>query len=178
MVNKVIFSLILFFVSISSHSQIKLSLEENCSDINAAIFSKYLINMKGKEFVFDLLEHDFRIQVFAEIDSLGYISRIKKIRSNKELVGKFEEDLKLNLKTDSIRFFICFVKSPGLSDEESLALIKRDLFTEYKSTHMINIGFPGNLMMMYRYEKNKAKKEGSCLSKYEYLISMIDKYKP
>lgn len=177
MVNKVIFLLMLWGVSILSHSQIKLNLDGNCSDINAIIFSKYLINMKGKEFVLDLLERDFRIQVFADIDSLGYISSIKKVRSNKKLTEKFEEDLKLNLKTDSLRFFICFVKSPGLSNEESLALIKQDLFTRDNPTHIINIGFPGNLMIMYRYERDKAKKEGLCLSKYDYLLSMIDKYK-
>ena len=56
----------------------------------------------------NLLEQDIRIQIFIEIDSLGYISNIRKIRSNKELDKKLEKELTLNFQTDSIRFKICF----------------------------------------------------------------------
>lgn len=175
--NKIILALVLSLVIYISQAQTNISVNSCCLRNNTATLTQAFIDLKGKKFVSSLLENNVNITILCSVDSLGTVKDFRKIRSNKELPKEFGQEVLSYLKINHISFHICYEKPSGLSTEESLVLIKRDLFTEDNLTHIINIGFPGDLMSLYVYERDKAKGEGLCLSKYDYLISMIDKYK-
>ena len=177
MVNKVILALVLFFVSCILQAQTIISVDRYCLRKNVATLSQALIDLKGKEFVTNLLNDNVSFSMICAVDSSGIIIDFKRIRSNKELPKELEQEIISYLKVNHVSFYICYEKPLGLNKEESLALIKRGLFTEGRLTHIINIGFPEDLMSSYAYERDKAKEEGKCLSKYEYLTTIINQYK-
>lgn len=175
--NKVILVLVLSCVSCILQAQINISVDRYCLRENTATLSQALIDLKGKEFVSNLLDDNINLSIFCVVDSSGIITNLKKMWSNKEFPKELEQEIISYLKINLISFYICYEKPPSFSKDESLKLIKRDLFTKDKPTHIINIGFPGDLMSLYAYERDKAKEEGKCLSKYEYLITIINEYK-
>ncbi len=177
MVNKVILALVLFFVSCMLQAQTNISVDRYCLRKNAVTLSQALIDFKGKEFVSNLLNDNVSFSMICAVDSSGIIIDFKRIRSNKELPKELEQEIISYLKVNLVSFYICYEKPSGLNKEESLALIKRGLFTEGRLTHIISIGFPEDLMSSYAYERDKAKEEGKCLPKYEYLITIINQYK-
>lgn len=175
--NKVILALVLFLVSCMLQAQTNISVDRYCLRKNAVTLSQALIDLKGKEFVSNLLNDNINFSIICAVNSSGIIIDFKRMRSNKKLPKELEQEITSYLKINLVSFYICYEKPLGLSKDESLALIKRGFFTEDKSTHIINIGFPEDLMSLYAYERDKAKEKGKCLSKYEYLTTILNEYK-
>jgi len=109
-------------------------------------FSQYLIDFKGKDFVCELLDSGIRFLMILEVDNTsGRVLELKWIRTNIALPEHFEEELKCRFKTDSISFYLRFQRLPGKTDEESHNLIRREWRIKKKSTHIINVAFPGEV---------------------------------
>lgn len=174
--NKIILVLVFSFVACILQAQININVDNDCLRKNAVTLSRTLIDLKGKEFVSNLLKNNVNFSILCAVDSSGIVIDFKKMRSNKELSRELEQEIISYLKTNLVSFYICYEKPSGFSKEESLKLIRRDLYAEGKSAHIINISFPGDLMSLYTYKRDKDKKKGLCLSKYEYLISMMNEY--
>lgn len=157
-------------------AQINISFERDCLNKNTFLLSQFLINLKGEDFVSKLLEEGNSLLFFCDVDSLGHIIDVKKIREKKELDDTLKEEIISALKASNIIFFICYERPVGGSECDAYGRISKDLFNEGKTTHLINIGFPGNTMALYQYERSKAEEKGTELSKLQYLINLMNKY--
>lgn len=178
MVNRFIIIVITFCCLISSsYSQVNISFANDCMKKNSAIFAQFLIEYSGEHKVTELLKNDVTLLTFWEVDSLGRIFKFDKLISKNELPEGFIDSIEVHLIKNSKRFFICFEKLPGYSESDSYKLVTKDLFRNNKS-HMINLAFPGELMILYDYEKEDANSQNCGLSRYRYLQEQIKKYLP
>lgn len=114
--------------------------------------------------------------MFCSVDSLGYVDKINKITSKKKITRKFINEIEYKLIKDSVSFFLCYEKLPGLNEIDTVKKLKKDISSENKTTHLINVSFPGYLMLLYNFENDKKKSQGLTLSKYQYLKCQIEKY--
>jgi hypothetical protein len=176
MANKLILLLIAFSMEYSSHAQINVSFDRDCLEKNSAILAQALIKSVGDDTVTEFLENGTQLLVFCEVDSLGRVFKFNKLTSKKNISKNIIDKIKTYVINSHIRFFICFEKPQRFSDCAAFKLITTDLFDENKKYLLINISFPGDLMMFYNNEKQKATEQGLTLSKYEYLLKQIKNY--
>ena len=87
------------------------------------------------------------------------------------------DSIEVLLIKNNKRFFLCFEKLSGYSESDSYKLITKDLYGNNKS-HMMNVAFPGELMILYDHEKEEANRQNCGLSRYRYLQEQIKKYLP
>ena len=178
MANRFIIIVITFCCLKSSlYSQVNISFDKDCMKKNSAIFAQFLIEYAGENKVAELLKNDVTLLTFWEVDSLGRILKFDKLISKKELSEGFIDSIEMHLIKNSKRFFICFEKLSGYSESDSYKLVTKDLFKNKKS-HMMNLAFPGELMILYDYEKEEANRQNCELSRYRYLQEQIKKYLP
>jgi hypothetical protein len=154
-----------------------ISFDKDCMKKNSAIFAQSLIEYAGENKVAELLKNDVTLLTFWEVDSLGRILKFDKLISKKELPEGFIDSIEMHLIKNSKRFFICFEKLPGYSESDSYKLVTKNLFKKDKS-HMMNFAFPGELMILYDYEKEESNGRNCGLSRYIYLQEQIKKYLP
>jgi len=180
MVNRMILILLFSFVVSALSAQVNVSFDDNCIRKNTAALSQALIDLKGENFVSNLLKNDIKFSIFCNVDSLGIVLNFIKMRSSKEFSRELEQEIILYLEANKISFYICYEKPQGLTLNEGYKLIRKDLLelSKNKNSFFTNINFPGDMMNLYCYEKDKAKKRGLFLSRYDYFVSMINKYKP
>ena len=69
MVNKVILALVLFFVSCILQAQTIISVDRYCLRKNVATLSQALIDLKGKEFVSNLLNDNVSFSMICAVDN-------------------------------------------------------------------------------------------------------------
>ena len=122
------------------------------------------------------MDNDVSFLMFCSVDSLGYVDKINKITSKKKITRKFINEIEYKLIKDSVSFFLCYEKLPGLNEIDTVKKLKKDISSENKTTHLINVSFPGYLMLLYNFENDKKKSQGLTLSKYQYLKCQIEKY--
>lgn len=175
MVYKIIFILIVFLNIQGAIAQINISFENDCLKKNSVLFSQFLIESKGEDFVSELLENNNSLVLFCDVDSLGHVVQIKKIREKKELNDSLKDEIISSLLLSRITFSICCEKPIGLSKCEAYKLLSKELFNKEKTTHLINVGFPGDIMALYQYEKSRVEEKGGKLSKLQYLLDYINK---
>jgi hypothetical protein len=156
-------------------AQINVSIDSACLIRNSATISKAMIEALGKDSVEHLLNNQTNITFVCNVDSLGYIKNIEKIRSKQELSDNFAVFMENYLGSNKIRFYICYVKDPPEITNTDIIEYAREYFKNSKSK-VIGFGFPGELMNLYEYEKEKAREEGICLSKYDYLLMQISRF--
>lgn len=161
-----------------SFSQINISFDDNCLNYNASIVSRAIIKTFGSDTVKKLLENNTNITFVCDVDSLGHLLEIDKIYSKQKLPKDFIARLKNYLITNKIRFFICYQLDPLDIDKYQIVNLERNQFKNNNSRTIGSIAFPGVLMGLYEYEKEKKKSRNICLSKYNYLLKQIDKYLP
>lgn len=171
------------FIINSVHAQINISVDNSCMTKNSILLAQELIKIFGKENVSELLDNNIRILLFFNVDSLGNMTLEKsKIHNNSSFefqdssinnIEKLMSDLNLNLKIKKGYFNICYERFPDWSDSASIKLISQDLFKE-NVQFLINVAFPGELLIYYELEKDKSIKEGKNITKYEYLESKIN----
>lgn len=178
--------LILVFISFiinSVNAQINISVDNSCINKNSKLIAQELIEIFGKDYVSELLDNNIRLLLFFKFDSLGNTTLEKSIiRNNSSIesqnssiskIEKLKSDLNLNLKIKKGYFSICYERIPGWSDSASIKLISRDLYKD-KEKILINVAFPGELLIYYELDNEKAKKEGKYMTKYEYLENKIN----
>ncbi len=177
MINRLILLFITCFIVFFSNAQINVSLDRDCLSINSAMLSQSLIKVVGTDKVKELIENKVNFLSVWDVDSLGRIFRFNRLLAQKGLLPEgVMNKLEFYLIKKEKRFFICFEKLPGINDNDAYKIITKDLFAENKKSFIINVGFPGNLMMSYEYEKEKAEKQNQTLSRYVYFQRQIKKY--
>jgi len=178
MANRFIIIVLTFCCFKSSlYSQVNISFDKDCIKKNSAILAQSLIDYMGENKVAELLKDDITLLTFWEVDSLGRILKFDKLISKKELPKGFMDSIEVHLIKNNKRFFICFEKLPGYSESDSYKLVTKDLFKNNKS-HMMNLAFPGELMILYDFEKEEANRPNCGLSRYRYLQEQIKKHLP
>ena len=175
MSNRILLLLFFSFVVLTTLAQ-NISVDKNCLERNAVKFSQSLIDLKGEKYVSALLDKNISLLMFCSVDSLGHFCKINKITSKKKINRKFLNEIESKLINDSVSFFLCYEKFPGLNEDDSVEKLKEDLNSENKATYLINVSFPGYLMTLYNFESDKKKSQGLNLSKYQYLKCQIEKY--
>nr|WP_320036864.1 hypothetical protein [uncultured Bacteroides sp.] len=177
MMNRLIILFITCFIVSFSNAQINVSLDRDCLDINSAMLAQSLIKVVGSNKVKELIENKVRFLSVWEVDSLGRICNFDKLLSQK---GSLPEDAMNKLEHFLIkrgkRFFICYDKLPGINDNDAYKIITEHLFARNEKSLIINVSFPGELMILYEYEKEKAEKQNCKLSRYVYFRKQIKKY--
>ena len=68
-----------------------------------------------------------------------------------------------------------YERSFGYITKASAVKSARERFQK-NGVSLINFAFPGELMNLYEYEKEKAERKGIYLSKYDYLLMQINKF--
>lgn len=175
MVNRIILCMIFFNIVLEISSQ-NISINRDCQEKNTAVFSQSLIDLKGEKFISKILEKHIYYLMFCEVDSLGYVLNIKKIRSKKEISKKLIKQIESYLIEKNIRFDICYNELPNKKPNETIELLKKELSTKKDTTYIINVSFPGTLLYLYDYEQNHINTTDSILTKYTYLKKQIRKY--
>jgi len=176
MVNRLIIILALCCFKSSLFSQVNISFDKDCTKKNSAIFAQSLIEYMGENKVVEFLKNEVSFLTFCEVDSLGRIMKFDKLISKKKIPKTFINGIEVYLIKNNKRFFICYEKLPGYSENDSYKIITKDFYENNKS-YMVNVAFPGELLLFYDYEKEEA--NSNCgLSKYRYLQEQIKKYLP
>lgn len=174
MVNKILFFTLSFYVQIVS-AQVNISFDNNCLKTNTIILSKALEELKGENFISDLLENNNSFIIFCDVDSLGHLVEVKKIRGvKKELPEGLKQEIISGLIANNVSFFICYEKPLNLTVCESYTLIRKSLLDSNITTYPINISFPGDMMQLYEDERSKYQESGIILSKYQYFKYLIN----
>ena len=175
--SRIIIVSLFLSLSINAFTQ-NVNNDHDCGFFNTTIFTQYLIDFKGKKFVSELLENDIGFLMFLKVDSSGYVLELEWLKTRSKLPEHFKEELSHRFKTHPVSFFICFqYPHGGISQKGHLESLKKIWRDEGILTYENNVGFPAELMIGYEYEKKEAEKQGKSLSKYDYLISTIKKYK-
>lgn len=177
MINRLILLFITCFIVSFSKAQINVSLDRDCLSINSALLAQSLIKVVGSNKVKELIENEVRFLSVWEVDSLGRICKFDKLLPQKgslpeNAMNKLEHFL---IKRET-RFFICYDKLPGINDNDAYKIITEHLFARNEKSLIINVSFPGDLMVLYEYEKEKAEKRSKKISRYEYFRRQIKKY--
>ncbi|MGC1391377.1 MAG: hypothetical protein WA816_10100 [Bacteroidales bacterium] len=160
----------------SLYSQVNISFDKDCIKKNSAMFALTLIEYLGKEKVVELLEEGIDLLAIWQVDSLGRILNFN-IRPKKELSKDFLDSIEVCLIKNNKRFLSCWANLPGCSDSTSYKIILKDL--SEKNGHIpVNVAFPGELMILYDYEKKEANGQNCGLSRYRYLQEQMKKYLP
>jgi len=163
------------YFSVYSFAQINVSINSDCPIRNSAIISKAMIGALGKDSVKHFLNKKTNITFVCNVDSLGYVKKIEKIWSKQKVSENFIVSVENYLVSNRIRFYICYAKDPPDVTKTDIIESVREHFKDNKGK-IINFGFPGELMNLYEYEKEKARKKGICLSKYDYLLMQISRF--
>jgi hypothetical protein len=176
MVDRIII-IILTICSLESSlfAQENISSDADCLKRNSAIFAKALIECEGVYKVEELLKNDITLLTFWDVDSLGNILKLDKLISNKSFSNGFMDSVENYIIKNKKHFFICIEKISGNDEVDYYKIAKSDLFVDEKS-HIINVAFPGELMIFYDYDRSNSK--NCMLSKYKYLQEQIKKYLP
>jgi hypothetical protein len=160
----------------SSFAQINISFDSNCLKYNSSIISKAMIEIFGEDSLKYWLDNNVNFVFISNVDSLGHILKIVKVRSQKpmqkDLVSLIEKYLIIN----RTKFFVCFAQDPLDINKHQIIDSVREQFKVNNSRLIASIAFPGELMSLYEYEKGKTKERNICLSKYDYLLIQIKKY--
>ncbi|MDO5666178.1 MAG: hypothetical protein Q4G63_13125 [Bacteroidia bacterium] len=164
-----------FSIFMLSFSQINISIDENCLKRNSALISKALIDTFGEDSIRFLLNNDIGIMFISQVDSLGNILKIEKVRSKWVINNDFVSSIEANLIKNKIRFYICYTQDPSNIQKNQIITSAREHFKN-SNWKIINFGFPGELMNLYEYERKNARKESICLSKYDYLLRQINRF--
>jgi hypothetical protein len=138
------------------------------------VLAESLINLNGIGFVSKLLEEDSNIILFLEVDSAGNVLKIVKTKG--EFPSIMQSGLLSFLINEKICFKICYETLPGKSDEEMFQLTKQEIRSSHRTSFLISISFPGSLMSLYQYEKEKLEQQNIELSKIVYLKVMISRF--
>ncbi|MFT3740633.1 MAG: hypothetical protein QM786_17930 [Breznakibacter sp.] len=175
MANKILYLLMFYYVGVTTFAQ-HISVDKSCMEINSVILAQSFIELKGEKYVSKLLDANISFLIFCTVDSLGHVDKINKITSKKRLDRKFISKIESKLRIDSVSFFLCYEKPPGFDEKDVLNKLKRDLSTANRTEYLMNVGFPGYLMSLYNYEKDKKMSQNITLSKFQYLKLQIEKY--
>jgi hypothetical protein len=132
-----------------------------------------MIGVLGEDSVKQMLNNQINIVFICNVDSLGHIKKIKRIRSKQKVSDGFIAYMENYLISNKISFYICFENDPpGITKDQVIKHV-REYFKD-NNGKLIGFGFPGELMNLYEYEKGKARENGIFLSKYDYLLMQID----
>ncbi len=156
-----------------SFAQINISLDGNCLEHNSAIMSKAIIDTFGEDSVKRWINNNTRILFTANVDSLGHILKIEKVRTKQEISSNIICSIENYLIKNKVHFFICYAQDPpDITKNHIIDSVREDF--KNNDNKFISIGFPGELISLYGYEREKA--QNTCLSKYDYLLLQINKY--
>lgn len=180
--KRILILVFICFIINSVSAQINISVDNSCMEKNSILIAQELIKIFGKDYVSELLDNNIYLLLFFNVDSLGNMTLVKSIIRNNSsnesqntsnYIEKLKSDLNLNLRIKKGYFSICYERFQGWSDSASIELISRDLFKDKKQI-LINVAFPGELLIYYKLENEKLIKEGKNITNYEYLENKIN----
>lgn len=152
------------------------SVNNNCLNINSAIIGETLIQLKGESFVTKLLYENQSFLFFVNVDSVGCVKSVEKVKSKIDINDDIVKDISSFIIENQMCVYNCFERPIGYSDKEAIEMIEKDLLPNDKGLYIVNISFPGDLMILYNYKKGELSKQGINLSKIEYLKLQITGY--
>ena len=161
--------------SVYSFAQINVNIDSDCLVRNSATISNAMVCIFGKDSVKQILKNNINIVFVCNVDSLGYIKKLERIWSKQEISDNFTVSIENYLVSNKIRFYICYAQDPPNITKTCIVASVREHFKNNKGI-IISYGFPGELMKLYEYEKEKAREKGFCLSKYDYFLKQISRY--
>ena len=150
---------------------VNISFDHYCVTKNSAIIAQSLIEFIGADSVNRLLDNKFRMMLTCEVDHQGHVIKLIRTRINGEIPDNFENDLEIFLIKNPIYFYICY--SLDMGERKDIAYYR---IVNSRTDYHITFGFPGDLMSIYDYEREKLEKQGVFLSRYDYLRQQIKKY--
>jgi hypothetical protein len=161
--------------SVCSFAQINVSIESDCLIRNSATISSAVIGVLGEDSVKQILNNKINITFVCNVDSLGYIKKLERIWSKQEVSDNFAISMERYLVSNRICFYICYAQDPPNITKTCIIESVREHFKN-SNGKIISFSFPGELMNLYEYEKEKARGKGFCLSKYDYLLMQINSF--
>lgn len=182
--KKGLFLFIFFGLLINwSSAQSDISVSNSCITKNSILLAQELIRTLGKDKVSEIVEKDIRLLLFFDVDSIGNVTLAKSLindhgsnetqDSSRYDIEGLKLDLEQYLKIDKGYFTICYERFPDKSDSASIEIISKDLFKDNKPI-LLNVGFPGELLMYYKLDNEKLMQDGKGVTKYEYLEKKIN----
>lgn len=173
--NKNIIYFAIFFLSTNSLFAQNVSVDNNCLNINSAMFGETLIQLKGESFVSKLLDENQSFLLFINVDSVGIVRSVERVKSKININDDFVKEVSSFIIEKEMHFYNCFEKPIGYSDNEAIEMLEKYQIPNNRGLYLINIAFPGELMILYNYKKDELLKQGINLSKIEYLKLQIAK---
>lgn len=142
--------LLILLCSVASFAQNRISFDGNCLNRNTVLFTEALINLKGEGFVKKLLKSEEEILLFCRVDSMGYLREVVRMMPpEKPIPEKTKKEITDYLFSRKIPFYICYTKPADMGEKEAITLITNELFRQSDTLHLMNVGFPGDLMQQY-----------------------------
>ena len=182
MENKKYITLLLLFIFSTINAQ-NIRVGEECLFYNQALLGQSLIDMREEKNIREMLDNNINIRLYCIVDSLGYVQKIKWIRyriyssviKNNNLIP--QKRLESYLRTNKIKFFICYTYDFELSKEENTVESDKKHFRKVFGKYVdLGINFLVGLIFNYDTERDKLAKQNITLSKYDYLIKQIKYY--
>lgn len=142
--------LLLVFYTFVSSAQNRISFDSNCLNRNSVLFTEALIDLKGESFVKKLLKSKEEILMFCRVDSMGYLREmVRMMPPEKPIPENTKKEITAYLFSRKIPFYICYTKPADMNEKEAVVLITNELFRQNDTLHLMNVGFPGDLMKFY-----------------------------
>ena len=163
--------IIIFFQLISQQCFCQISIDSDCLECNSITISRIMLELFGQETVQRMLDNNTRMLFILRVDSSGYVSEIKRIRTQNALDKNVEKKLKRYFGKHKIQMRICYsIDFSSVSYERGLQIAKDD----FRKRKYIVVGFPGELFTHYEYYKTHGYKGVSFKSKLEYLMLRLN----
>jgi hypothetical protein len=159
--------LLLMLCTFTVSAQNRISFDSNCLNRNSVLFTEAMMDLKGEQFIKKLLKSEEEILMFCRVDSLGYLREmVRMMPPEKPIPENIKKEITAYLFSRKIPFYICYTKPADMNEKEAVVLITNELFRQNDTLHLMNVGFPGDLMKFY----NPAPGTPNTLAaKFEYL---------
>lgn len=165
--------IIIFLQFIFQQCFCQISIDSDCLERNSMTVSRIMLELLGQETVQQMLDNKTRMLFILEVDSSGYVSEIKRIRTQNTLDKNVEKKLKRYFGKHKIQMRICYsIDLSSVSYERGLQIARSD-FQNSKKKYII-VGFPGELFTHYEYYKTRGYKGIAFNSKLEYLMLRLN----
>ena len=163
--------IIMFFQLISQQCFCQVSIDSDCLERNSITVSRIMLELFGQKAVQRMLDNNTRMLFTLRVDSSGYVSEIKRIRTQIALDKNVEKKLKRYFEKHKIQMKICYsIDLSNISYERGLQIAK----DASRRGNDIVVGFPGVLLTLYEYYKAHGYKGISFNSKLGYLILRLN----
>jgi hypothetical protein len=157
---------LLMGIHMSSIAQIKFGFGDACHNYNSIIVAQSIVESLGKNTLSQIIRENKHYSFVIDVSADGHVNAIHEYQYADRAPLKLIACLKKKL------FAICFERY-NMNKKKTEVYLKNEI--QQKNGMSFNIVFPGTLMMNYELNKGLYKIRG--ITKYQYLINLIEKNK-